>query len=307
MGSFEKYALHVPPLGEVADLLQKGLKKAFCEVEVEVVECPDLTEEPFMLSDKGLSGKPRLADVGGVPYLIPLAQDKKYNLDTIAKQMEIPDAFIIGPGAGPRHHLGTNCELVANVKFGEKMNNNTHVAKLREDGSCDLQKLKDCTDFCLLGNLFACEGQPGKVIKVNARKRTGSENFITTMRKILVDHYKDKPVGVGGVFLLKEGKAKLHIMPDYSKTPLCTDEDVDNWLKFFNMSAPLICLGTFVSHDPGLDLRIEHTHCFSNHGEGGHYHIDTTPDDVEYLGYFNIAEFMFRIDRPAVTHSVGRD
>lgn len=57
----------------------------------------------------------------------------------------------------------------------------------------------------------------------------------------------------------------------------------------------------------GLDLRVEHTHCFSHHGEGGHYYIDTTPDTVEYLGYFMPAEFVYRIDRPKETHGVGRD
>lgn len=57
----------------------------------------------------------------------------------------------------------------------------------------------------------------------------------------------------------------------------------------------------------GLDLRVEHTHCFSHHGEGGHYYIDTTPDTVEYLGYFMAAEFVYRIDRPTETHLVGRD
>ena len=29
---------------------------------------------------------------------------------------------------------------------------------------------------------------------------------------------------------------------------------------------------------------------FSRHGDGGHYHYDTTPDEVEYVGYFNLAE-----------------
>lgn len=57
----------------------------------------------------------------------------------------------------------------------------------------------------------------------------------------------------------------------------------------------------------GLDLRVEHTHCFSHHGEGGHYYIDTTPDSVEYLGYFVPAEFVYRIDRPRETHGVGRE
>jgi len=57
----------------------------------------------------------------------------------------------------------------------------------------------------------------------------------------------------------------------------------------------------------GLDLRVEHTHCFSAHGEGGHYHYDVTPKDVRYVGYFSIAERIYRVDPPAVTHLVGRD
>ncbi|KAH6934151.1 hypothetical protein HPB50_021050 [Hyalomma asiaticum] len=82
---------------------------------------------------------------------------------------------------------------------------------------------------------------------------------------------------------------------------------MNSWLKFFEMEAPLVCLSVFVSHDPGWDLRIEHTHCFSDHKQGGHYHYDTTPEEVEYLGYFNVAECMFRIDAPVSTHQIGRD
>ena len=60
-------------------------------------------------------------------------------------------------------------------------------------------------------------------------------------------------------------------------------------------------------HSQGLDLRVEHTHCFSAHGEGGHYHYDITPDDVDYHGYYTVAEQLVRIDRPVHTHSFGRD
>ena len=35
---------------------------------------------------------------------------------------------------------------------------------------------------------------------------------------------------------------------------------------------------------------ISHSATFSRHGDGGHYHFDTTPDEVEYIGYFNLAE-----------------
>ena len=56
-----------------------------------------------------------------------------------------------------------------------------------------------------------------------------------------------------------------------------------------------------------MDLRIAHTHCYSEHGEGGHYHYDTTPNTVEYEGYFVVADRLCRVDRPTVTHNIGRD
>ena len=46
----------------------------------------------------------------------------------------------------------------------------------------------------------------------------------------------------------------------------------------------------------GLKLRMQHFHCFSDHGEGGHFHFDTTPEEAEYVGYFNVPEYMYRVD-----------
>lgn len=54
-------------------------------------------------------------------------------------------------------------------------------------------------------------------------------------------------------------------------------------------------------------MRVEHTHCFSDHGEGGHYHEDTEPEVVEYEGYFSVAEQIYRFDPPGETHNIGRD
>ncbi|XP_036180593.1 ester hydrolase C11orf54 homolog isoform X3 [Myotis myotis] len=180
-----------------------------------------------------------------------------------------------------------------------------------EDGGCLLEKYSEkYHDYgcALLANLFASEGQPGKVIEVKAKRRNGKLNFVTCMRQTLEKHYGDKPVGMGGTFVIQKGKVKTHVMPrEFSPCPLNSDEDVNNWLHFYEMKAPLICLPVFVSKDPGFDLRLEHTHCFSHHGEGGHYHHDTTPDIVEYLGYFLPAEFLYRIDQPKETHSFGRD
>uniref|UniRef100_A0A2K5JP29 DUF1907 domain-containing protein n=1 Tax=Colobus angolensis palliatus TaxID=336983 RepID=A0A2K5JP29_COLAP len=213
-----EFSFHVPSLEELAGVMQKGLKDNFADVQVSVVDCPDLTKEPFTFPVKGICGKTRIAEVGGVPYLLPLVNQKKvYDLNKIAKEIKLPGAFFLGAGAGPFQTLGFNSE----------------------------------------------------VIEVKARRRTGPLNFVTCMRQTLEKHYGNKPVGMGGTFIIQKGKVKSHIM--------------------------------------GFDLRLEHTHFFSHHGEGGHYHCDTTPDIVEYLGYFLPAEFLYRIDQPKESHSIGRD
>lgn len=48
---------------------------------------------------------------------------------------------------------------------------------------------------------------------------------------------------------MNDGKIKQHVMPDFSATPLNTEAQLNNWLNFFNMSTPLIAVGTFVSSE----------------------------------------------------------
>lgn len=301
--------LHCPAFDEVRQVLQDGLAQNFSHVEVRVTECPNLTEAPFLLTAPGICGSPRIADVGGPPYLTPLPQlDKVYDLADICSLSGLSRAFVIGAGAGPHRHVGVNSELIANVKC---LGDGCAAIQSRTCKIFDSEYLLeplDTTTFSLLGNFFISEGKQGKVIEVKAKKRKGPENLISCMRKSLAGRYGSDPVGLGGVFLIETGKAKIHVMPDFSTDPLNSDEDVNKWLKFFDMSAPLVCLtGECVSYDPGLDLRVEHTHCFSRHGDGGHYHYDTTPDEVSYHGYFNLADVLYRIDQPPSTHSIGRD
>ncbi|KAL5017672.1 hypothetical protein ScPMuIL_007261 [Solemya velum] len=304
-----KAPMHVPLFQEVASVLSAGLKENFSDVCVDVVECPDLTKAPFSLVAPGLCGSARLADIGGPPFLLPMVQrDKVFSSDEIARLVELPDAFIIGAGAGPCHIVGVNSELVNNVKIsstGEHIIAPYIIRINPKDGSCVQEQLSS-PEFCLMGNFLCSEGKPGKVIEVRASKRRGPENFMTAMRKTLANHYDTKPVAMGGVFIMEKGKAKIHIMPDFSPIPLTCDAEVDKWLEFYEMNAPLVCLGELVSYDPGLDFRMDHFHCFSSHGEGGHYHYDTTPEDVVYRGYFVLAEDVYRIDRPPITHGMGR-
>lgn len=109
------------------------------------------------------------------------------------------------------------------------------------------------------------------------------------------------------MFLVKKGKVRQHVMRDFSKTPIHTEEDLNNWLAFYEMPATLTAVGTFVTDEMDLDLRLQHFHSFSQDKWGGHYHYDTTPDEVEYEAYFNVADRVVRIDAPANAHKLGRD
>ena len=219
------------------------------------------------------------------------------------------NALVIGAACGPYKIIGSNHEFIPNLYFDEtgKVVNNSYFAQTLKDGQYIVKPL-DSSLISLLGNVFISEGKSGKVLKVEVKKRKEVENnFITIIRKILLEKFGKKAVSFGGAFLIKSGKAKLHIMPDFSKIPLNTDEDVNNWLNFFEFKSPLVCLTSFHTFDPNLDLRMEHTHCFSNHGQGGHYHCDVTPNQIEYEGYFNFAQTIYRVDCPKVTHNIGRD
>ncbi|XP_037360646.1 ester hydrolase C11orf54-like isoform X2 [Talpa occidentalis] len=207
-----------------AAILQKGLEENFADVQVSVVDCPDLTQEPFAFPAKGICGKTRIAEVGGVPYLLPLVnRSRVYDLNRIAKDIKLPGAFILGAGAGPFHTLGFNSEFmpIVQTEGGHRPPvNGSYFAHINPaDGGCLLEKYNEKhRDFgcALLANLFASEGQPGKVIEVRAKRRTGKLNFVSCMRQTLEKHYGDKPVGLGGTFLVQKGRVKTHIMVSHA-------------------------------------------------------------------------------------------
>ena len=67
-----------------------------------------------------------------------------------------------------------------------------------------LSKLQIC-----VSNVYSPRSQ---VLQVKAANRIGELNIYTCMRHTLADHYGNKPVGLGGTFLLHSGKAKIHVM-----------------------------------------------------------------------------------------------
>ena len=307
-----KKQLHVPSLNEIKDVLQEGLAKNFDEAQVEIVDCPDLTAEPFTLAAPGLNGNATLLEIGGPSYLLPSVQrNKLYDVEQLLNHLQYSkDSLVVGAGAGPWPYLNSNCELIMNMKVSPSgVKNETRIASVdTKSGDCALQNLPNKeTRLALLANLFVSEGKPGQVLKVHAKKRTGSDDFIACMQKAIAQHYKNNLVGLGGAFLMRDGKIKQHVMRDFSTTPLNTEAQLNNWLRFYNMSTPLVAVGTFVSSESDVDLRVQHFHSFSNHGEGGHYHIDTTPETIEYLGYFNLGATLYRVDQPETGVQFGKD
>lgn len=312
--SVVKRTLHQPSLEEIKEVISEAVAKNFTESKVEIVDCPDLQQQPFTLASSGLGGNPTILEVGGPAYLLPTVQkDKLYDIRPLLKHIDhdkSAPAFVIGAGAAPWPYLNTNAEMMMNVTVSPSgLKNETRFALVnKSNGTCELKSdVGDETRFALLANLFMCEGKLGKVLKVHAKNRIGNDDFIACMQKALAARYKDQLVGLGGTFLLKEGKAKQHVMQDFSKTPLKNVTDLNNWLQFYDMSAPLIAVGTFISAETDLDLRVQHFHSFSHHGEGGHYHIDTTPKTVEYLGYFNLGSSLYRVDQPSHLLEFGKD
>nr|XP_002131943.1 ester hydrolase C11orf54 homolog [Ciona intestinalis] len=314
----ENVALHVPSMEELAEVVGVGLKKNYKEWSCSVVDCPDLSKAPFGLASNGICGRTRLVDVGGVPNLVPVSQymEKVYNLQDISERVGTPGCFILGAGAGSKHVVGCNCELMPNFRCegGERERVNLcHVARVKSDGGYLLQNYENdhgsSSEFSLLANLFCSDGKQGKVLEVRGKCRIGEKDLVGCMRGALKEHFgPNRPIGMGGTFLVNKGKIKIHVMPDFSETPLTSDNDVNNWLKFYEVTSPFMCLSTFITEDCGLDLRVEHTHGYNaNSGVGGHYHYDVTPDEVEYIGYFTPAEFIYRVDRPSTTHNIGRD
>ena len=55
-----EYTLTCPPLDELRGVLEKILEAQYREVSVVVVDCPDLTREPWLLAAPGLCGNTRL-------------------------------------------------------------------------------------------------------------------------------------------------------------------------------------------------------------------------------------------------------
>lgn len=126
-------------------VLAGGVSANFEEASVEIVDCPNFNQYPYnfyregsrkkhisnfenfyltflcirLLFFLGLCGNPIILDVGGPSYLLPTAQKNKfYDIKTLLQKLNYNyNTLVIGAGAGPWPHTGSNCEVCTSVHF----------------------------------------------------------------------------------------------------------------------------------------------------------------------------------------------
>lgn len=228
---FTRHPLLAPPLEEIAEVLSAALPDNYITSSATVVDCLDLRNEPFKLACAGLTGAETAADIGGKLNLFPQPRPEK-------------------------HYWLIEC------------------ARISHDGA-DIEPAFRCpasgsTDCALMMSLYGSLGLPGPVIKVTAEGRRGAAaSFTEFMCLALREAYgEDRQVSLGGVFVMKKGRARYHVMPPFppaSELPFESQAALDGWLSYHNFDSPMVCFAVFHSADPrGLGVRLEHTHCFSN-------------------------------------------
>ena len=108
-GTFKNYLLE-----DISDALRKGLSENFKNVEVEVVDCPNLRD--WDCPSEGISGNQKIIDVGGEPYM----HDTKFigaefDYQEISKMIDSEKSYALGAGSGAMSCLDGHCgELIIN-------------------------------------------------------------------------------------------------------------------------------------------------------------------------------------------------
>lgn len=110
--------------------IQKALSVYFKNVEVSVVDCPDLTK--YGCAKPGICGKYQyIADVGGVPNLLnPQGHSVTFSLNEVAHACGVSDSYVIGAGGGPFCLINKNSEFICCDDLANDKNRKSIIAKL---------------------------------------------------------------------------------------------------------------------------------------------------------------------------------
>jgi len=304
-GTFSEFSLD-----KICEALQIGLSKNYKEVNVSVIDCPNLRN--WDCPAEGISGNQKIIDVGGEPYMHdPKFLGTEFDYKEISKQIDSEKSYALGAGSGAMSCLNGHCgELVINENLITNESKSI-IARVSEDKKCIVEKYS-AKKHGGLGNIYYTDGKKGKVLKLIIKGRNGKQGSLPqAIRTALIENLttEDNQLALAGVFRILNGKIRSHVQPDYKdikqeyydpKLMKC----VKDFLQFYEPVGPeLQCYSVLWTGDPtggNLNLREsgEHTHFHSyNHDrDAGHYHFDVTPDEIEYEGYFNNATEVHRVN-----------
>ncbi len=296
---------------DISNALRIGLANNYKNVEVDVVECPNLRH--WDCPSEGISGNQKIIDVGGEPYM----HDKNYigtefDYQEISKRINSSKSYALGAGSGAMSCLEGHCgELIINENLITEESKSI-IAMVGKNKECIVKDYK-AKKHGGLGNIYYSDGKEGRVIRINIKKRIGKQGSLPqSIRQALsenLDISNNNHIALAGVFRILNGKIRSHVQPDYedikhdyydSKLMKCTKD----FLQFYEPVGPeLQCYSVLWTGDPTggkLNLREsgEHTHfhSYENKKYAGHYHFDVTPDEIEYVGYFNTASEVHRVN-----------
>lgn len=294
--------------------IENGLKQVYKQVKVRLVPTNevnslDLSAQPWNLAASNLGTNGIFCQLGGAKYVeYKQGHSVRFDMSSVLDQLHIKnnETLVIGPGAGDLTHLSVNGELIFNMTFDQynKVQVQRSYSSIVTDDNQAYQaeyQPKTCGPFQHVMISSVDKTKSSILIEIDVQQRLSDENeeennFVSVIRRSL-KQYSNEPMALGGVFRIEKGTVNAHVMPDFLDEDLTTKEQVENWLKFYEMHAPLTCTSVILTDDINKSgFRLEHSHFFSDHDQAGHYHFDTTPQEVHYRGYYLVCNEAVIVD-----------
>ncbi|XP_018393424.1 PREDICTED: ester hydrolase C11orf54 homolog [Cyphomyrmex costatus] len=308
---YKERSMKTPTLSEIAEVLQNGMQPLFHRLKVDVTSCPCLTKEPYNLAGVGLCGNTAIIELGEKPTEnVSDWKDRTCDIKSVLKT-NCSDSFVIGSSYATKPHMPYYGHLIMNATYRapESFTNASRIVFIETgNGQRRIETVTDPNQLTCTHNgcFFVSEGRPGNVVRVRAKGRKMiNTDIITSMQTVLYESFgKDstETVALGGVLRMRYGQVACNVM---------LDEYPDEKLQFvnfyfqqqyskINLESDMIAVGVIFDDLPILISDEEHYgisiynrsefHCFSDHGTGGQFISDISPDTTEYEGYFNVVK-----------------
>ncbi|XP_025270531.1 ester hydrolase C11orf54 homolog isoform X2 [Camponotus floridanus] len=287
-------------LEHIKNVLYIGLHQLFDEFEIKIASCPCLTRPPYNLAT---------VVTGTVRNLVPAPiLNSTYNIRRLLLQ-RCNNFFVIGAGYAAKESMPANGHFIINATISppENVINNSRIGyEEANTGERILKTINDPNEMkcSMLGTFFLSEGKPGNVIEVRAKGRR-TNDIITLIQSCLYHycHYQnDKRIGLGGVVMTNGGRVMQLITPENYPERFPTRLDFYRWLRCHELKRNLITVGALVNTPIHYFGRLRNEgpivevtdgfkfHSFSNHDAVSQFMNDVTPNETEYVCYFNVAQ-----------------